>query len=83
MRLPDGRGEELLAHLKQGDSRAGVPVIIVTVEAEPTAALALGADDYLTKPIDRLRLETWLKRLKPRAGRPSTLKGKEFAHSPR
>jgi signal transduction histidine kinase len=83
MRLADGRGEELLAHIKQGDPRGGVPVIIVTVEAEPAAALALGADDYLTKPIDRLRLETWLKRLKPRAGRQSTPKGKELAHSHR
>jgi signal transduction histidine kinase len=83
MRLADGRGEELLAHLKQGDPRGGVPVIIVTVEAEPTATLALGADDYLTKPIDRLRLETWLKRLKPRAGRPSTPKGRALAHSRR
>src|SRR5207302_3227033 len=41
MRLPDGRGEELLAHIKQGDPRGGVPVIVVSVEAEPTATLAL------------------------------------------
>ena len=84
MRLADGRGEELLAHLKQGDPRTGVPVIIVTVEAEPNATLALGADDYLTKPIDRLRLETWLKRLNSAAVRqPAGKARKELAHSHR
>jgi len=83
MRLADGRGEELLAHIKQGDPRGGVPVIVVSVEAEPTATLALGADDYLTKPIDRLRLETWLKRLKPSTSHPSASKRRELAHSGR
>ena len=84
MRLADGRGEELLAHLRQGDRRTRVPVIIVTVEAEPNATLALGADDYLTKPIDRLRLETWLKRLNSAAVRqPAGKARKELAHSHR
>ena len=57
--LPDGRGDELLGDL----DRSAIPVIVVTVEADPARALALGADDYLTKPIDRGRLETWLRRL--------------------
>jgi signal transduction histidine kinase/ActR/RegA family two-component response regulator len=84
MRLADGRGEELLAYIKQGDPRGGVPVIVVSVEAEPTATLALGADDYLTKPIDRLRLETWLKRMKSAAVRqPARKTRRELAHSPR
>ena len=59
MHLPDGRGDELLGDLR----RSGIPVIVVTVETNPAKALAQGADDYLTKPIDRGRLETWLKRL--------------------
>ena len=59
MHLPDGRGDELLGDLR----RSGIPVIVVTVETNPATALAQGADDYLTKPIDRGRLETWLKRL--------------------
>jgi signal transduction histidine kinase/ActR/RegA family two-component response regulator len=62
LRLPDGRGEQLLRDLKGDPTNASVPVIVVTVEAEPSALLALGADDYLTKPIDRARLERWLTR---------------------
>ena len=86
LRLPDGRGEELLGRLKTDPAFADVPVIVVTVEAEPATALALGADDYLTKPIDRVRLESWLRRVAQRAGdssRPGPMARRELAHSPR
>src|SRR5712691_3136203 len=63
LRLPDGRGEDFLRRLKSDPVSAAIPVIVVTVEAEPGQALALGADDYLTKPIDRARLERWMRRL--------------------
>jgi signal transduction histidine kinase/ActR/RegA family two-component response regulator len=84
VRLPDGRGEHFLKRLKSDPAFADVPVIVMTVEAEPAAALALGADDYLTKPIDRLRLESWLRRI----ARPRTSSGAAnprglLAHSPR
>src|SRR5438309_5317813 len=85
LRLPDGRGEQFLGRLKTDPALADVPVIVVTVEAEPATALALGADDYLTKPIDRARLEIWLRRLAQRriaAPRPQK-PGRDFAHSPR
>jgi len=60
LRLLDGRGEQVLRDLRDDAINASVPVIVVTVEAEPSTLLALGADDYLTKPIDRARLERWL-----------------------
>jgi DNA-binding response OmpR family regulator len=61
-----------------------VPVIVVTVEADPATTLALGADDYLTKPIDRVRLENWLRRLKQRSADRATSSGRrQLAHSPR
>jgi signal transduction histidine kinase/ActR/RegA family two-component response regulator len=63
LRLADGRGEDFLRRLKGDPASAGIPIIVVTVEADPNQALALGADDYLTKPIDRARLERWLRRL--------------------
>jgi CheY-like chemotaxis protein len=85
LRLPDGRGEQFLKRLKTDPLYADVPVIVVTVEAEPAAALALGADDYLTKPIDRVRLESWLRRLAQRRidqdGSPTARRA--LAHSPR
>jgi signal transduction histidine kinase len=69
LRLPDGRGEDFLRKLKGDPGSAEIPVIVVTVEAEPKDALALGADDYLTKPIDRARLERWMRRLVREDGR--------------
>jgi DNA-binding response OmpR family regulator len=84
LRLPDGRGEQLLRRLKTDPTFADVPVIVVTVEAEPATALALGADDYLTKPIDRVRLESWLRRVARRnPDRPRPRAGRDLAHSPR
>ena len=85
MRLPDGRGEQFLGRLKSDPAFADVPVIVVTVEAEPATALALGADDYLTKPIDRVRLESWLRRVANRRKDPSQGQKprRELAHSPR
>jgi DNA-binding response OmpR family regulator len=59
LRFPDGRGEDLLPALKNIEDP--IPAIVITVEAEPATALALGVDDYLTKPIDRARLERWLR----------------------
>jgi signal transduction histidine kinase/ActR/RegA family two-component response regulator len=63
LRLPDGRGEDFLRRLKGHPATARIPVVVVSVEADRQQALALGADDYLTKPIDRARLERWLRRL--------------------
>src|SRR5439155_888024 len=51
LRLTGGRGEQFLGRLRTDPALADVPVIVVTVEADPATTLALGADDYLTKPI--------------------------------
>jgi DNA-binding response OmpR family regulator len=84
LRLLDGRGERFLERLRTDPALADLPVIIVTVEADPASTLALGADDYLTKPIDRVRLENWLRRLKQRAhDRAKTNGRRQLAHSPR
>ena len=82
LRLPDGRGEQFLGRLKTDPAYADIPVIVVTVEAEPATALGLGADDYLTKPIDRVRLEGWLRRLHQRRTASKAMKPRrELAHS--
>ena len=84
LRLPDGRGEQFLRRLKTDPAFADVPVIVVSVEAEPATAMALGADDYLTKPIDRVRFESWLRRVvqrridESRGDKPR----RQLAHSP-
>jgi len=55
MHLPDISGLELLRHLKQDDTVAEIPVIVVSADATPghmEQALTLGALHYVTKPLD-------------------------------
>ena len=66
LRLRGGRGEAILELLKADPSMATIPVVIVTVEDDEGRSMRLGADDYLTKPIDRPRLERWLARVAAR-----------------
>lgn len=54
--LPGMTGWEMLADLKSKPSFANIPVIVVSILDEREKGLALGAVDYLTKPIERGRL---------------------------
>ena len=64
LRLPDERGERVLEALKAEPRTRGIPVIVVTVEDDEGRSRPLGADDHLTKPVDRQRLASWLRGLK-------------------
>jgi CheY-like chemotaxis protein len=63
LRLPDERGERVLEALRSEPSTRNIPVIVVTVEDDDGNARVLGADDHLTKPLDRARLAAWLARV--------------------
>lgn len=57
--LPDCTGLELAAVLRQDDRVVGVPIVFLTAETRPTSALAaleVGADDFLSKPVAPERL---------------------------
>jgi DNA-binding response OmpR family regulator len=54
--LPGMDGWEVLRELKSDRATRDVPVIIVTVVDERSVGLALGADDYFVKPVDRAAL---------------------------
>jgi CheY-like chemotaxis protein len=54
--LPGLDGWEVLRRLKANPDTQGIPVIIVTVVEEREVGLALGAADYLVKPIHRAAL---------------------------
>jgi len=65
--MPQMNGIEVLRELRANASTRDLPVIMVTARAESEAiveALAAGADDYVTKPIDfevlRARIESQL-----------------------
>ncbi|HJL20713.1 MAG TPA: response regulator [Polyangiaceae bacterium LLY-WYZ-15_(1-7)] len=62
VQLPDTSGWELLAQLKRHPSLADVPVVLVSMIEDRSKGLALGATDYLTKPVDWDRLRAVLRR---------------------
>ncbi|HUN51062.1 MAG TPA: response regulator [Candidatus Sulfotelmatobacter sp.] len=59
-------GWSVLQAFKADAELAGIPIIMLSVLDEKHKGLALGASDYLSKPIDRDRLAHALKRFKPR-----------------
>jgi len=53
LRLGDGEGWQVLAHLKDDDRTVRIPVIILSAHASPSTAeraLREGAKGYITKP---------------------------------
>ncbi len=53
--MPDMNGLEVLGRIRQQHSPVALPVIMVTAKAQSTdvaEALAAGANDYVTKPVD-------------------------------
>lgn len=55
-------GWAVLSRLKADPELADIPVIVLTIVDNKTMGYALGASDYLTKPIDRTRLSAILKK---------------------
>ncbi len=58
--MPGMDGWTVLSALKSDPELADIPVIMVTIVDDRSTAYALGASDYLTKPIDRERLNSLL-----------------------
>lgn len=54
--MPGFDGWTVLKELKADEATSGIPVIMVTSLDEPAKAFALGASDFVTKPIDWERL---------------------------
>jgi GAF domain-containing protein/DNA-binding response OmpR family regulator len=59
--MPGMDGWAVLSALKADPEVAEIPVIMLTIVDDRNLGYALGASDYLTKPIDRERLVTVLK----------------------
>ena len=63
--MPGMDGWAVLAALKADAATADIPVVMVTIVDNRNLGYALGAADYLTKPIDRERLVAVLARHRP------------------
>jgi GAF domain-containing protein/CheY-like chemotaxis protein len=68
--MPDLDGWTVLAAMKGDPDLASIPVILMTIAEEKNRGYALGAADYLIKPVDRRKLVEALKKIcGPAAGR--------------
>jgi CheY-like chemotaxis protein len=67
--MPDLDGWSVLAALRQDPRLAEIPVIMVTILDEHRRGMALGAAGYLTKPIERDRLNLLVQRFRTQARR--------------
>ncbi len=54
--MPDLDGWTVLAAMKGDPALAAIPVVLMTIVEEKNRGYALGAADYLVKPVDRNRL---------------------------
>jgi two-component system, OmpR family, phosphate regulon response regulator PhoB len=58
--LPDGEGFKICSHIRQSDSLRDIPIIFLTGREEiedKEMAFAMGADDYIVKPVDSRELK--------------------------
>jgi signal transduction histidine kinase/CheY-like chemotaxis protein len=63
IKLPRRDGWQVLGELKKDPATAAIPVVIASVVDDRSRGLALGADEYLLKPISRDELVDALRRL--------------------
>ena len=68
--MPDLDGWTVLAAIKGDPALADIPVMLVTIVDEKNRGYALGATEYMVKPVDRARLSGVLRSIcRRRAGR--------------
>ncbi|MGB3401906.1 MAG: response regulator [Microcoleaceae cyanobacterium] len=67
--MPDMDGWSVLSHLKADPVLADIPVIVISFMGDESRGFALGASDYLTKPVDGKRLGNLLRKYHPHRNR--------------
>jgi len=72
MLMPGKSGWDTLYELKKTPVTSAIPIIVVTVVDEPKIGLALGAAEYLVKPVDKeVLLETIRRHIGPGSNGPA------------
>lgn len=73
--MPKMDGWDMLAALKTDAALADIPVVMLTFVNEQGLGFALGAVEYLTKPVNHTRLLAVLKKYRPAVARTSCCTG--------
>ena len=60
--MPEANGFEFLLNAKSTPATSNIPIIIVSIVDQQKMGFALGAADYLVKPVDRAALLTTLRK---------------------
>ncbi|MCC2672664.1 MAG: Signal transduction histidine kinase, partial [Armatimonadetes bacterium] len=68
--LPQIDGWHVLAELKSDPQTRDIPIVIVSVTEDRKVGMALGAAEWLVKPVDRHRLLDAIRRAAPATGKP-------------
>jgi CheY-like chemotaxis protein len=68
IKMPDLDGWTVLAALKGDPALANIPVVLMTIMDEKNRGFALGATDYLVKPVDRDTLVRILRQISGAVG---------------
>jgi len=72
--MPNANGFEILLMLKESPETAHIPIIIVSIVDQQKVGFALGAADYLVKPVDKtLLLKTIRKYTRPYKNKDSVI----------
>ena len=71
--MPGADGWNVLAALKSDPDLGDIPVVLATMTDDRNKGYALGAADFLTKPIDPVRLGSVLKKHTRQGARPAAL----------
>jgi PAS domain S-box-containing protein len=66
--MPKMDGWAVLTALKADPHLADIPVVMLTITSDKDMGFLLGASEFLTKPIDRDRLGSLIKRYRPAVG---------------
>ncbi|MGH9566492.1 MAG: response regulator, partial [Candidatus Angelobacter sp.] len=72
--MPNANGFEILVSLKQAPETANIPIIVVSIVDQQKVGFALGAADYMVKPVDKtVLLNTIRKHTQPQRNRDCTI----------
>lgn len=71
--MPEMDGWTVLKELKQSSQTSHIPVVLISMLDEQEAGVALGASEYMTKPVDRQRLAEVLRKVVPGLSSPNVL----------